>query len=158
MHHQNNIQQDRNTHALVTVKRSIKRALRQFFLQGWTRYHGHLINTSDRLAAFFPRPDIEFVRAQINAKRNWWFERDTHFHLRRQDGAVHLTAPTRCPRGTRSVHKSATLPCLKLLSYNCQSLGRQSTRLQELCEDMHSKEIAIAALQGTRWSSAEPRS
>lgn len=157
MHHQN-FNQDRNIHALVTVKRSIKRALRQYFLQGWTRYHGHLINTSDRLAAFFPRPDIEFVKAQISAKRHWWFERDVHFHLRRQDGAVHLSAPTRPPAGTRPGQRPGMLPCLKLLSYNCQSLGRQSTRLQELDEDLHSKDIAIAALQGTRWPSADPRS
>ena len=156
--HQQNLQQNGNIHACVTVKRSIKRALRQYFLQGWTRYHGHLINSSDRLAAFFPRHDIEFVKAQINTKRTWWFERDMHFHLHRQDCAVLLTAPTRRPLRTRAGQKSVALLCLKLLNFNCQSLGQQSTRLQELCEDLHTKDIAIAAFQGTRWPSADPRS
>ena len=150
-HHQHG----RNPHALVIVKRSIKRVLRQFFLQSWTRYRGHLIETVDRLIAFFPVPDINQVKGQISAKRHWWFERDPHFHLRRQDGVVHLRRPLAMPEPRRA---PCTMPCLKLVSYNCQSLGRGSSRLQELCEDLGSQDITVAALQGTRWRSAAPRS
>ena len=155
---QRNLHPNKNIHAFVTQQQSIKRALRQYFFARRTRYHGHLINSSDRLAAFFPRLDIEFVKAQINTKRTWWIERDMHFHLRRQGDADHLTASTRRPLGTHSGQKFVALPCLKFTNYNCQSLSQQSTRLQEFCEDLHTKDIAIAALQGTRWLSAELRS
>lgn len=47
---------------------------------------------------------------------------------------------------------------LKLIMDNCQSLGRGSSRLQELAEDLHSIGATVAAFQGTRWKSAAPRS
>ena len=146
----------RNIHAPSTVKRSIMRALRLFFLQGWTWYRGNLINTTDRLAAFFPASDIEYVRTKVNTRRSWWFERDPHFHLRRRDGVVHLHKPSR-PLQAPDISRPA-LTRLKLLTYNCQSLGRGSTRLQELTEDMHSTGVTVAALQGTRWKSGDTRS
>ena len=146
----------RNIHAPSTVKRSIMRALRLFFLQGWTWYRGNLINTTDRLAAFFPASDIEYVRTKVNTRRSWWFERDPHFHLRRRDGVVHLHKPSH-PLQSPDISRPA-LTRLKLLTYNCQSLGRGSTRLQELTEDMHSIGVTVAALQGTRWKSGDTRS
>ena len=140
---QRNLHPNKNIHAFVTQQQSIKRALRQYFFARRTRYHGHLINSSDRLAAFFPSLDIEFVKAQINTKRTWWIERDMHFHLRRQAGADHLTVSTRRPLGTHSGQKFVALPCLKFTNYNCQSLSQQSTRLQEFCKDLHTKVIVF---------------
>ena len=148
------IENGRNNHAPSTVKRSIMRALRLFFLQGWAWYQGHLISSPDRLAAFFPAADIAYVQTKVRARRHWWFERDPLFHLKGQDGAVHVPRPGR----GRPAPVSERLTSLKLLTYNCQSLGRGSTRLQELAEDMHSVGVTVAALQGTRWKSGDGRS
>lgn len=63
----NNERPGRNHHANSTAKRSILRALRLFYLQGWTWYRGNLINNADRLAAFFPACDINYVR-ETNCK------------------------------------------------------------------------------------------
>ena len=146
-----------NFRAQITVKRSILRTLRLSFLQGWAWYRGNLIDNANRLAAFFPAQDIAYVRDKIAARKHWWFERDAHFHLRRQDGVVHLDKPAAARR--RDAPCNATpMPILKLVSYNCQSLGKGSSRLQQLAEDMHSLDVSVAALQGTRWKSAEPRS
>ena len=150
--------QSRNHHVHTTVKRSVKRALRLFFLQGWIQYRGHLINTVDRLAAFFHAHDIEFERGQINAKRHWWYERDSHFHLRRQDGVVHLERQHLRNRRRDVEDSMQHLATLKLLTYNCQSLGKGIARLQELTEDLRSLGVHVAGLQGTRWRSQEGRS
>ena len=50
------------------------------------------------------------------------------------------------------------LATLKLLTYNCQSLGKGIARLQELTEDLRSLGVHVAGLQGTRWRSQEGRS
>ena len=147
---------DGNSRAPATVKRSIMRTLRLFFLQGWAWYRGHLLSTADRLTAFFSAQDIAHVRHQINARRHWWFERDSHFHLRRQDGAVHLDRPTRT-QTVSAPRRSSDVPLLKLLTFNCQSLGKGSSRLQELATDMDAVSVSVAALQGTRWKSDDPR-
>lgn len=150
--------QSRNHHVHTTVKRSVKRALRLFFLQGWIQYRGHLISTVDRLAAFFHAHGIEFVRGQINAKRHWWYERDSHFHLRRQDGVVHLERQHLRNRRRDVEDSMQHLARLKLLTFNCQSLGKGIARLQELTEDLRSLGVHVAGLQGTRWRSQEGRS
>ena len=112
-----------------------------------------------RLAAFFPEQDIAYVQATFTARRTCWFERDRHFHLRRQDGTVHLQRPSDTPtqvKPSSNTRRQVTL--LRLLTYNCQSFGKGSTRLQEFCEDMHELRVTVAALQGTRWRSGDPRS
>ena len=146
----------RNLRAPATRKRSIMRTIRLFFLQGWAWYRGNYIGDIGRLAAFFAWPDIQEVQQKLTAKRTWWFERDRHFHLRRQDGIVHLNRPQggHTPeRPSARVHVNQ----LKLLTYNCQSLGHGSSRLQELASDMHTVGVTVAALQGTRWKSDQPR-
>ena len=152
-----NLEEGRNPRAVTTGKRKILRTIRLFFLQGWAWYRGNYIGSIGRLAAFFAWPDISSIQQQLTSKRTWWFERDRHFHLRRQDGAIHLQKPP-------SQFKTAKPPTcskvqsLKLLTYNCQSLGRGSSRLQELVEDMSNVNVTVAALQGTRWQSDNPRS
>ena len=86
----------------------------------------------------------------MNACRNWWFDRDQFFHLRRQDGVVHLQQPGQHLPQRRET--SVVLNQLSLLTYNCQSLG------EEIAEDMHTLGVTEAALQGTRWKSGDPRS
>ena len=152
-----NLEEGRNPRAAPTSKRRILRTIRLFFLQGWAWYRGNYIGSIGRLAAFFAWPDISSIQQQLASKRMWWFERDCHFHLRRQDGAIHLQKPPRQPN-TIKPPTPCQVQSLKLLTYNCQSLGRGSSRLQELAEDMSNVNVTVAALQGTRWQSDNPRS
>ena len=155
---QQNVRQGgRNNRAPATCKRSILRTIRLFFLQGWAWYRGNLVADVGRLAALFSWDDISLAHDKLASRRTWWFERDYHFHLRRQDGVVHLQRPSNdTQRSSRQTE--LRIQKLHLLTYNCQSLGYGTARLQELAEDMHKTGVTVAALQGTRWKSDDPRS
>ena len=155
---QQNVRQGgRNNRAPATCKRSILRTIRLFFLQGWAWYRGNLVADVGRLAALFSWDDISLAHDKLASRRTWWFERDCHFHLRRQDGVVHLQRPSNdTQRSSRQTE--LRIQKLHLLTYNCQSLGYGAARLQELAEDMHKTGVTVAALQGTRWKSDDPRS
>ena len=71
---------------------------------------------------------------------------------------MHLQRPSHTPTQVKpSSNTRLQVTQLRLLTYNCQPLGKGSTR-QELCEDMHELGVTVAALQGARWRSGDPRS
>ena len=107
-----------NLRAGPAQKRAVMRALRRFFLWGWVRYHGQLIQQEARLAAFFPKESVAAVRAVLGTGRRWWYQRDPLLPFRRNDGHVHLPSQSR----TAEFDKSNTLT-LRLLTYNCRTLG-----------------------------------
>ena len=132
-------------------KRSIVRALRHFFLWGWVRYRGQLIQHESRLAAFFPKETVASVRAVLGSRRKWWYQQDPLLNHRRNDHQVHL------PRlDGRAAPPTQNL--LKLVSFNCKSLGHSNARLVEISEDLHAKGVQVAALQGTCWKHDQQRS
>ena len=63
-------------------KRAIPRALRHFFLWGWVRYHGHLIEQEPHLAAFFPKETVAAVKAVLGPRRKWWYAHPAGQHGR----------------------------------------------------------------------------
>ena len=134
-------------------KRAIWRALRHYFLQGWTRYHGHLIQQDSRLSAYFPKEAIATVRELFANKRKWWYQQDPLLQFRRNDHQVHL--PTVPKQRVLSYGRAGTL---RLLTYNCRSLGISNARLVEIAEDLHTRGIHAAAIQGTCWKHTSHRS
>ena len=126
------------------------RTIRLFLLQGWAWYKGNLISDVGRLAAFFPWQDITTVKDKMNACRNWWFERDQFFHLRRQDGVVHLQQPGQHLPQRRET--SVVLNQLSLLAYNCQSLGlavSDSRKLPKTCTHWESQRLLCNSRGGS---------
>ena len=143
-----------NTRTGSARKRAIWRALRHYFLWGWTRYHGNLIRHDSRLAAFFPKEDIAAVRTLFASKRRWWYQQDPLLPFRRNDHQVHLPATIAKEETAHTVRGGV----LQLVTYNCRTLGHSSARLVEIAEDLHSRGVQAAALQGTCWKHATPRS
>eukprot|EP00435_Cladocopium_sp_Y103_P014774 s720_g3.t1 len=47
---------------------------------------------------------------------------------------------------------------LKMITYNCKSLGHTNARLVEIAEDLHARGIHVAALQSTCWRRDQVRS
>ena len=143
-----------NTRTGSARKRAIWRALRHYFLLGWTRYHGNLIRHDSRLAAFFPKEDIAAVRTLFASKRRWWYQQDPLLPFRRNDHQVHLPATIAKEETAHTVRGGV----LQLVTYNCRTLGHSSARLVEIAEDLHSRGVQAAALQGACWKHATPRS
>ena len=84
------------------------------------------------------------VRAVLGSGRKWWYQQDPLLNHRRNDHQVHL------PRlDGRAAPPTQNL--LKLVSFNCKSLGHSNARLAEISEDLHAKGVQVAALQGTCW-------
>ena len=132
-------------------KRAILRALRHFFLWGWVRYHGHLIEHEPHLAAFFPKETVAAVKGVLGSRRKWWYQQDPLLRHRQNDGQVHL--PTK--KTTHIDHAQKFR--LRLLTYNCKTLGYTQARLVEIAEDLHCRNIHVAAIQSTCWKHAEHR-
>ena len=141
-----------NTRTGSARKRSIWRALRHYLLWGWTRFHGNLIQQDSRLAAFFPKEDIAAVRTLFASKRRWWYQQDPLLPFRRNDHQAHLPHVRGPPEGTSKGK------LLRLVTYNCRSLGSSSARLVEIAEDLFSRGVQAAALQGTCWKHTTHRS
>lgn len=132
-------------------KRAILRALRHFFLWGWVRYHGHLIEHEPHLAAFFPKETVAAVKGVLGSRRKWWYQQDPLLRHRQNDGQVHL--PTK--KTTHIDHAQKFR--LRLLTYNCKTLGYTQARLVEIAEDLHCRNIHVAAIQSTCWKHTEHR-
>eukprot|EP00971_Amphidinium_carterae_P302947 6019338-Amphidinium_carterae.1 len=125
----------RGTH----TKRSVRRALRQYYIAGYMRYKGHLISDDNFLARYFDAQDINAVRELFAVRRTHWMDVQQPSHLLRADGAVHVPAREK-PPSTNSLH---------MVTFNAESLV-QYGRLRGIAEDLDSQGICVAALQGTR--------
>ena len=141
-----------NLRAGPARKRAVLRALRHFYLWGWVRYHGQLIQQESHLAAFFPKESVAAVKAILGTGRKWWYQQDPLLPFRRNDGQVHLpqrssATPAACTQGLT----------LRMLTYNCRTLGYTQARLVEIAEDLHVRGIHVAALQCTCWKQDQVR-
>ena len=141
-----------NLRAGPARKRAVLRALRHFYLWGWVRYRGQLIQQESHLAAFFPKETVAAVRAILGTGRKWWFQQDPLLPFRRNDGHVHL--PQRCATSPAACSSGLTL---RLLTYNCRTLGFTQARLVEIAEDLVVRGIHVAALQSTCWKQDQVR-
>ena len=123
--------------------------LRHFFLWGWVYYHGQLIDRAARLTAFFPHETISTVRSSLRSRQQL-----QHTRVERSQVESQLDPPL-CDGKKEGSRRGFTL--LKLLTYNCRTLGDGSRRT-ELAEDLAARDIQVAALKGTCWKHTSPRS